>query len=282
MPKLEAAIRENGWIAPWLEFRPLEKNLGFAGGNNLILREQMALPNPPKYLLLLNSDTLVQPGCIAACLGIMEADPKIGALSCMLRNRDGSVQNACRKFPHPFLAAIGAFGFPWLAPRLFRWADMDDEGWDRTAGPRDVEWIGGAFFLVRTAALKEAGVMDEDFFFLGEDCEWCHRIWKKGWRIRFDPSAEIVHLGGASSDNTRVRNFTKNVHIWKARFLVQRKCYGPLAENIVRNIYLVMFSLRIGLLQLTLRGRSEKADFLRGEVEEIRATMKPATKTQTP
>ena len=273
VPKLTEAIAQNGWNASWLEFRPLGVNLGFAGGNNLILREQMALPTPPKYLLLLNSDTLVKPGCIATCLSIMESDPKIGVLSCMLRNRDGSVRNACRKFPHPFLASIGAFGFPWLFPRLFRWADMDDEGWDRTAGPRDVDWIGGAFFLARTATLQEAGVMDEEFFFLGEDCEWCHRIWKKGWRIRFDPSTEIVHLGGASSDGTRVRNFTKNVHTWKARFLVQRKCYGAWAESLVRNIYLFMFALRIALLQLTLRGHSEKADFLRGEVEEIRASL---------
>ena len=107
----------------------------------------------------------------------------------------------------------------------------------------------------------------------GEDCEWCHRIWQQGWRIRVDPSTEIVHLGGASSDGTRVRNFTKNVHTWKARFLVQRKCYGAWAESLVRNIYLFMFALRIALLQLTLRGHSEKADFLRGEVEEIRASL---------
>jgi len=63
------------------------------------------------------------------------------------------------------------------------------------------------------------------------------------------------------------------VHTWKARFLVQRKCYGAWAESLVRNIYLFMFALRIALLQLTLRGHSEKADFLRGEVEEIRASL---------
>ena len=272
---IKAAIAQNGWDAPWLDFRPLEKNLGFAGGNNLILREQMNLPEPPKYLLLLNSDTLVKPGCIATCAVIMDQNPGVAAFSCMLRNSDGSVQNVCRRFPHPFLAAISAFGFPWLMPRLFRWADMDDEGWDRTAGPRDVDWIGGAFFLTRTAALRETGLLDEEFFFLGEDCEWCHRIRKHGWRIHFDPSAEIIHLGGASSEATRVRNFTKNVHVWKARFLVQRKCYGSLAESALRGIYLAMFALRIGVLRLTLRGHSEKADFLRGEVEEIRATMTP-------
>ena len=272
--KIESAIKQNGWDSGWLEFRPLQINLGFAGGNNLILREQMALTSPPKYQLLLNSDTLVRPGCIATCIAVMEADPKIGALSCMLRNRDGSVQNPCRKFPHPFIAGISAIGLPWLLPPLFRWADLDDGGWDRTVGPRQVEWIGGAFFFTRMSTLQEVGILDEDFFFLGEDCEWCHRTHKHGWKILFDPSAETVHLGGASSDSTRVRNFTKNVHIWRARFLVQRKCYGPCAENILRNIYLLMFWLRLGFLTLTLRGRSEKADFLRGEVEEIYASMK--------
>ena len=270
VPRIEAAIRENGWSGDWLDFRPLEKNLGFAGGNNFILREQMALPNPPKYLLLLNSDTLVHPGCIATCTAIMDADPKIAALSCMVRNRDGTVQNVCRKFPAPLIASIGALGLPWTMPSLFGWANTNDEGWDRTAGPRDVEWISGAFFFARTTALQDAGVMDEGFFFLGEDCEWCHRLWKQGWRIHFDPSAAITHLGGASSDATRVQNFTKNVYVWKAQFLVQRKCYGPLAESIVRNLFLFMFALRLGFLWLKLKGRSEKAALL---LEEIRAIL---------
>ncbi|MEI8310778.1 MAG: glycosyltransferase family 2 protein [Verrucomicrobiota bacterium] len=263
VPRIEAAIRENGWTGDWLEFRPLDKNLGFAGGNNRILHEQMAAKDPPAYLLLLNSDTLAGKGCIAYCTKIMEADPKIGALSCMLRNRDGSVQNICRKFPHPARESVRAFGLPWFLPALFRWADLEDSGWDRTAGPRDVDWIGGAFFFARTSALREAGVLDQEFFFYGEDCEWCHRLWKHGWRIRFDPGAETVHLGGASSDSTRVRNRQRDIYTWKARFLIQRKCYGPLAEKFVRGCYTAMFALRLGFARITGRGRSEKAAELR-------------------
>jgi len=263
VPRIEAAIRENRWDSGWLEFRAMDKNLGFAGGNNLILHEQMAAEDTPAYLLLLNSDTLVRPGCIAYCTKIMEADPKIGALSCMLRNRDGTVQNVCRKFPHPARESVRAFGLPWFFPALFRWADLEDSGWDRTAGPRDVDWIGGAFFFARTAALQEAGVLDQEFFFYGEDCEWCHRLWKHGWRIRFDPGAETVHLGGASSDSTRVRNRQRDIYTWKARFLIQRKCYGPLAEKFVRGCYTAMFALRLGFARITGKGRSEKAAELR-------------------
>lgn len=263
VPRIEAAIRENSWTNAWLEFRPLEKNLGFAGGNNLVLHEQMAEKAPPEYLLLLNSDTLVRPGCIAYCAKVMEADKKIGALSCMLRNRDGTVQNVCRKFPHPARESARAFGLPWILPPLFKWADLEDQGWDRTAGARDVDWIGGAFFFARTSALQEAGVLDQEFFFYGEDCEWCHRLWKRGWRIRFDPGAETVHLGGASSDSTRVRNRQRDIYTWKARFLIQRKCYGPLAEKFVRGCYTAMFALRLGFARVTGRGNSEKAADLR-------------------
>jgi len=263
VPRIEAAIRENRWDSGWLEFRAMDKNLGFAGGNNLILHEQMAGENPPAYLLLLNSDTLVRDGCIAYCTKIMEADPKIGALSCMLRNRDGTVQNVCRKFPHPARESVRAFGLPWFFPALFRWADLEDSSWDRTAGPRDVDWIGGAFFFARTSALREAGVLDQEFFFYGEDCEWCHRLWNHGWRIRFDPGAETVHLGGASSDSTRVRNRQRDIYTWKARFLIQRKCYGPLAEKLVRGCYTAMFALRLGFARITGKGRSEKAAELR-------------------
>jgi len=244
VPLIKAAILENHWSASWLEFRPIDTNLGFAGGNNLILREQLSLASPPEYLLLLNSDTLVHQGCLATCLKLMEEDSKIGALSCMLRNRDGSVQNVCRKFPHPLRESLRALGLPWIMPKLFGWADLEDRGWDREKISRDVDWISGAFFLARTEMLRKTGLMDEGFFFLGEDCEWCFRIWKNGWRIRFDPSAEITHLGGASSDSTRVRNRTKDLYTWRARFKVQEKCYGLLAKVWIHSLYLISFGLR--------------------------------------
>ena len=253
VPRIGEAIRANDWTG-WLDFRPFPKNLGFAGGNNVILREWLADPACAPYLLLLNSDTLVHPGCLEKSVAALEAEPGVGALSCQLLNRDGTVQNVCRRFPRPDRETVRAFGLPWVFPGRFQWADLEDAGWDRRAGPRDVEWISGAFFLARPEALRQAGVLDEDFFFYGEDCEWCHRIFRAGYRIRFDPSGEIVHLGGASSDSTRVRNRTRDIYTWKARFLTQRKCYGRLAEWWVRGCYIVVFAART--LWLTLRGQA--------------------------
>lgn len=258
VPRIEAVIREEGW-GEWLDFQPHESNSGFAGGNNLALKEALAGPAPPPFYLLLNSDTLVDPGCLAHCVALMEREPAIGALSCMLLNRDRTVQNVCRKFPRPDRETVRAFGLPWMLPRLFRWADLEDAGWDRWEKARDVEWIGGAFFMTRLETLRKAGLLDEGFFFYGEDCEWCHRIRKAGYRVHFDPAVTTVHLGGASSDGTRMRNRTKDLHTWRARFRVQRQCYGPLAKWWVRACYTTQFAMR--LLLMRVRGRTATREY---------------------
>lgn len=243
VPRIREAIAAGGWEG-WLDFRPLDKNLGFAGGNNFAMRELVEAKEGPEFVLLLNSDTLVRPGCFSYCVQVMENDPGIGALSCMLLNRDSSVQNVTRKHPTLMRELVRATGLPWLCPPLFSWADLDDLSWDRRSGPRDVEWIGGAFLLARTEALRKAGLFDEEFFFYGEDTELCWRIRRAGYRVWFDPGAETVHLGGASSDGTRLRNREKDLLSWRARFLVQKKCNGPAARWLVLNAYRLSFGLR--------------------------------------
>ena len=262
--RIQAGIAAADW-GDWLEFRPLTANLGFAGGNNLIMREQLDSAQPPEFILLLNSDTLVQPGCLQASVAALAGDPGVGALSCMLLNPDGSVQNVCRKFPRPDRETARAFGLPWTLPRLFGWADIEDPGWDRRSGPRDVDWIGGAFLLARAAALRRAGLLDDGFFFYGEDCELCFRIWKCGYRVRFDPSGETVHLGGASSDGERLRNHRRDLFTWRARFRVQERCYGRLARLWVHAVYTTVFALRYALAALRgQRGTTHYANMREG------------------
>lgn len=227
---LRAAIEERGW-GDWVELIAGEANLGFAGGNEFLMDRILALPDPPPFVLLLNSDTIVHRGCLSCSLRAVEADPRIGAYSCMLRNADGSVQNVARKLPTPLRATVHALGLPWTVPKLFGWADLDDPNWDREAGARDVEWIGGAFLLMRTDLVRRIGGLDTDFFFYGEDMEFCHRVRKSGHRVLFDPGGSITHFGGASSDPARLLDERKARYGWQARLMVQRKCYGRLAEQ---------------------------------------------------
>ncbi len=61
------------------------------------------------------------------------------------------------------------------------------------------------FWFVRRKAMDEVGLLDEDFFFYGEDIDWCRRFRDAGWEVVFYPEAETIHFGGASSGNAPVR-----------------------------------------------------------------------------
>lgn len=252
LPRIREAIARNGWDG-WVEVIASGKNLGFAGGNNECIRRALADPAPPDWLLLLNSDTLVHPGCLAAARTFMDARPQAGLLSCMLRNRDGSVQNVCRKFPRPDREIARALGLPYFLPRAFGWADMEDPGWNRETTTRTVDWVGGAFMFLRAQAVREAGLMDESFFFYGEDIEFCHRFWRRGWQVWFDPAGSITHFGGGSSDPTRLVDRRRDVLYWYARFHVQRRCYGRWAAAGTRLAYIAAFAARAGWL--AVRGK---------------------------
>lgn len=250
LPRLEAALRDEGWHA-FVTLMPQARNTGFAGGNNIGIAAALAHDPPPNYVLLLNSDTIVHPGCLRAALDAMARDPAIGLLSCMLENRDGSVQNVCWRFPTPLRESVRALALPYVLPRLFSWAETADHRWDRRAGARDVEWVGGAFMLLRADTLRRLGGFDETFFFYGEDIELCHRMWRNGLRVRFDPAGTITHFGGASSDPTRMADRRRATLMWFARFRVQRKLYGRLAEAWLRGVYIAVFAAKVAWLLLT-------------------------------
>lgn len=263
VPTIRAALEEKGW-QDWVDFEALDKNLGFAGGNNYLIRKCLEQENPPPFQLLLNSDTLVHPDCLKQSVDWMKTHPEAGAFSCMLRNQDGTVQNVCRHFPRPDRETVRALGLPYVFPKMFSWADLENPDWDReTARSREVEWVGGAFLLVRTEAVRQVGVLDDSFFFYGEDTEWCFRFRKKGWKVMFDARPEITHLGGGSSDSTRLLDKRKEILTWKARFHVQKQCYGSISAIWIRSVYIFAFGLRSLWLILKGQGHTETARSIR-------------------
>jgi GT2 family glycosyltransferase len=254
------AIERHDWQS-WCDLLILSENRGFAGGNNaaLDLLRTGARFKDTAWILLLNSDTIVHAGVLRFCHELMEREPKVGVMSCLLRNADGSPQNVTRDFPTPLKQAICAFGLPWTWPRRFAWADVYDVPAPLLLTKRDVDWIGGAFMFIRRAALEDVGGrLDDSFFFYGEDIEFCYRFHRRGWRVNYDPSVAITHIGGSSSDPTRVPERLKNVYTWHARYLVQRKCYGPAAAWAVRACDIVALGLRKAKMLLTGKRNSER------------------------
>lgn len=255
--KIAAAIEENGWQS-WATLMALPDNRGFAGGNNAALDLLNTQYDDVPYALLLNSDTLVHAGALKYCYELMEREPKIGVMSCLLLNADGSLQNVTRDFPTPLKQSLCSFGLPWTWPKRFKWADIYDISDELLKTKRDVDWLGGAFMFMRTTALKQiGGGLDHSFFFYGEDIEFCFRFHKFGWRVHYDPAVSITHIGGSSSDPTRVSGKLKNIYMWQARYQVQKKCYGRVAAALVRVCDIVALALRKSKMVLTGKRKSD-------------------------
>lgn len=149
------------------------------------------------YLLFLNSDAIVGPGAVAALADALDRDAGLAAVGPRLRNPDGSLQRSIRRLPTPwriFCESAGlAFLFGGRAPLEGHTATRQDH-----ARSREVEALMGAALLVRRAAFEQVGGFDEAFFVYAEETDLMARWRARGWRLFYEPAAEVVHTGGRS------------------------------------------------------------------------------------
>ncbi len=193
--RLREAILQESWSdVVWL--REIHPNRGFTGGNNAILDEALRWRTPPESFLLLNSDTVVMPGAIAALLESMSRQTTAGALGPSIVAPDGTPQTSCFRDPTPFSEFLRAACTGPLdrhfRRRLVSKPPPHAEG--------DHDWTSFAAALIRREALMQAGVFDEGYFLYFDDPDLCYRIRRAGWRISHCPEAKIVHLEGAAND----------------------------------------------------------------------------------
>ncbi len=165
----------------------LEKNVGFAAGNNLAIKKAKG-----KYVFVLNPDALVPSGTIEALYAYMEAHPKIGVLGPKLVRPDGTRQESAHRFPTPWIPIYRRTPLGKTA----RARNEIDRYFLRDVNftePTEVDWIEGAAMCVRRAAIDEVGLFDERYFVYFEDTDWCRRFWMKQWSVVYHPGIEVIH-----------------------------------------------------------------------------------------
>jgi N-acetylglucosaminyl-diphospho-decaprenol L-rhamnosyltransferase len=205
----DSVARARGF-APAVRVLANRHNPGFASANNQGIRECRG-----RYVALLNPDTVVPPGTFAALAGFLDARPRAGACGPRLTNPDGTPQ----AFSHGDDPTPG-YLLRRAANRVLHRRPMHDWG---PGEPRRVDWVAGTCLVVRRAALEQVGLLDEKFFMYFEDNDWCLRFRRHGWEVWFDPSVEIVHLGGQS-----FRRNPKVVGVYdRSLRYFYRKHYGP-------------------------------------------------------
>lgn len=171
-----------------------KKNLGFSKGNNLGLFRALG-----KYILFLNTDTILPKNIFPKLTDYLDHNPKVGALTVRLVLRDGKMDPDChRGFPTPWASLTYFLGLETLFPksRLFGQYHQFYKSQDRL---HEIGSACGAFLLVRKKVLDEVGPWDEAYFFYGEDIDLCYRIKERGYKIIFYPKIKVTHYKGASS-----------------------------------------------------------------------------------
>ena len=172
-------------------------NEGYGAGSNVALRHADA-----PFVLLLNSDTRLHPGALAALAQYLDCHPRVGMVGPRLVNPDGSLQPSVYPISTPVaelmrwtsLAAIAAH-FRRLRDRYFlRWPH------DRSVS---VGWVAGAALAIRKAAFDAVGGFDTSFFMYSEEVDLAYCLEEAGWEVHFTPTATVTHFGGASTKADR-------------------------------------------------------------------------------
>lgn len=205
--RIEAAIQSLD-VAGSMRLVRSSVNGGFAAGNNLAIRPWMdAAKGPdarhaPDAFWLLNPDTRVMPGALAALTHALEEDAECGIAGSQLLEADGSPWPFAFRFP----SAAGEFeacarlgivtrllGHRALARRM---------NTDPDAPRATVDWVSGASFIVRREVVEQIGPMDERYFLYYEETDFARRARAAGWTSVYVPSSRVLHISGQSTGVT--------------------------------------------------------------------------------
>jgi hypothetical protein len=213
---------------PGVKWIDMSYNAGFARANNAGIRQAAG-----ESVLLLNADTLIKNKGIEKCYQQF-AGSKYIACGVQLQNTDGSPQisgNYFMKGGLNYLLPLPYFGdFVKSIGNIFKVKKPNVPDADATI---EVDWVNGAFLMVKKMAVAKAGLLDEDFFLYSEESEWCYRLRKEG-PIAIFGDIKVTHLQGETTAkffNSAGKGYSnlfdrKGLQITLSMFVRLRKQFG--------------------------------------------------------
>jgi N-acetylglucosaminyl-diphospho-decaprenol L-rhamnosyltransferase len=228
------------------------ENVGFAGGNNLALR-QMGAAAPPNNVMLLNPDTKLQRGALRTLFDFLVEHRGVGVVGARLFYADGGFQHSAFGFPGLWQILFDLFPLP---SRLYdtRLNGRYPRAWYERQEPFPVDHPLGAAMMIRWEVIAQVGPFDEGFHMYCEEIDWCARIKQAGWKIYCVPRARVMHYEGQSTRQIRQESF---VNLWHSRRRLYDKHYGPAKNWLARHL------VRAGMRYRTQATRREEK---RGEL----------------
>jgi len=224
-----------------------KKNVGFSRANN----QGIEASQKSRYVLFLNPDTIIQDNAIEKMINFMDTHKDAGASTCKLIMLNGKIDDAThRGFPTPWNSFSHFSGLEKLFPKSKLFAGYS-LGWRDFDSIHQIDVLAGAFMLVRRKAGDEVNWWDEDYFFYGEDIDFCYMLHEKGWKIYYVPNFSIIHYKGVSGGIkavskkiTTASNETKK-RVNKCRFDAMRIFYKKHYKN--KYPWIINFLVNIGI-----------------------------------
>lgn len=193
-----------------------DSNMGYAKANNQGIKVAKS-----KYILLLNSDTLVHRGSLGRLVEFAQKTPDAGVVGSKLLNIDGSLQSSCYNFPTIKNAILEYF---------FGRKGLFDKFAPKGKDPVTIDALVGAAFLITPEAKRKVGILDERYWAYFEDIDYCRQVWKAGLKVYYLPESVITHYHGASFKKATSDDATR----WR-RLIPSSKIYHGLMGHYLIN-----------------------------------------------
>jgi N-acetylglucosaminyl-diphospho-decaprenol L-rhamnosyltransferase len=194
----------------------LERREGKAANDSRLLQEARG-----EFCLLLNEDSELRPGAVAALLGALQGDRNAAAAGAQLLAPDGREVPCAWRLPSADTALAGAFF-------MHRRFTVESGG----TGTRPVGWVQSSAMMVRREAAEHVGWLDPEFFVYSDETDFCKRLWDAGWKILYVPSARAVHHDQMAQDAAGAERRIVEYHRNQDRYL--RKHQGRVEALLMR------------------------------------------------
>lgn len=229
---------------PRITYEPRAENRGFAAGINRAARQAKS-----PLLVILNPDVELHAPIVTTLAACLASHPQAAIVGGLVREADGQVQASARRFPDLTTAFGGRTS--WLT-RVLPDNPLTRRNLGATsmaAGCAEVDWVTGAFMMVRRDVFESLGGFDERFFMYWEDSDLCLRALKAGWTTMYEPRAEVIHFTGRASRHAPLRSlvaFHRSVfrHYWKHGSWIARLAAPIVAAGLVGRFAIRAFAVR--------------------------------------
>lgn len=212
-------------------------NLGFAGGNNLGIKESKG-----DYILLLNNDTIVAPGFIDPLVARLESDESIGAVSPKIKyyEQPDTIQYAGFTSMNPLTLRMNAIGFKQTDSEEFK-------------NSRETHFAHGCAMMVKREIIESVGMMPENYFLYYEEHDWSSLIKRAGYKIWFEAKSVVLHK---ESMSVQKNSTLKTYYLNRNRILYMRRNFSGFTK-LIAWLYLLTVSLPKNILKYMVEKESE-------------------------